>query len=68
MLAAAVTMTPTAALAANAAHAPRLATADPVFAAIERHRQAIQARLAEHDDDTGMQLLAAETHAFLAPG
>ena len=66
MLAAAVTTTPIAALAANAAHTPRLAAADPVFVAIERHRQAIQARLAEHDDDTGMQLLAAETDAFLA--
>jgi hypothetical protein len=51
-----------AAPAGNAAHAPRPAVADPVFVATD----ARQYNAREHDDDTSMQLLAAETDAFLA--
>jgi hypothetical protein len=38
---------------------------DPVFAAIERHRQAMRTRPAEHDDDARDRLLAAEGDAFV---
>jgi hypothetical protein len=42
MLAAAA-VTPTATLAANETHASQFSAADPVFAAIEQHCQAVQA-------------------------
>jgi hypothetical protein len=39
---------------------------DPVFAAIEKHRQALQAWLAEDDETLSARLLAAERDAWLA--
>jgi hypothetical protein len=42
---------------ANVAPGQRFATTDPVFAVIEQHGQAMQVRLAEHDDEIGRQLL-----------
>jgi hypothetical protein len=63
MPAAAATMTGGAATAGASAD-------DPVFAAVERHRQAIQARLlalrTDQPDDISNQLLSAEGDAFLA--
>jgi hypothetical protein len=58
-----------AATQANGAHAPHSTTTDPVFAAIERHRQAVQAWQASmgeaHDaDKISNQLLAMERDAF----
>jgi hypothetical protein len=41
-------------------------SADPVFAAVEKHRQAVQAWLAEDDETLSPQLLAAERDAWLA--
>jgi hypothetical protein len=41
-------------------------SADPVFAAVEKHRQAVQAWLAEDDETLSAQLLAAERDAWLA--
>jgi hypothetical protein len=77
-------MTPATALAANAAHAPHsgasgttgpsrrqdLAT-DPVFAAIKRHRQAVQAwqvapSETHEDDKISNQLLSVERAAWCA--
>jgi hypothetical protein len=77
--AAAVTMTPAISLAANSATVPNFAAngrspyqnlreipvPDPVFAAIEQHRQAVQARISETDDDNSEQLLEAENEAFI---
>jgi hypothetical protein len=63
MPAAAATMTGGAAAAGASAD-------DPVFAAIERHRQVIQARLlalhTDQPDEISNQLLTAEGNAFLA--
>jgi hypothetical protein len=54
-------MMPATALAANAKHACYLTAADPVFAAIERHHEATQARSAEHDDEAGEPLMKTES-------
>jgi hypothetical protein len=40
-------------------------SADPVFAAIEKHRQAVQAWLAEDDETLSAQLLAAERDTWV---
>jgi hypothetical protein len=73
--AAAVTMTPTAALAANENHGSHLGgnstlvemAADPVLVAIERHRKAAQALSAAHEPSDALlnQLCGAEQDAFL---
>jgi hypothetical protein len=57
-----------AAAQANAARGPHSATTDPVFAAIARHREAVQALTTAHDppDELVTQLLRAEVDAFLA--
>jgi hypothetical protein len=48
-------ITPTAALAAKAAHNPRFAADDPVFAAIEWHCQAAQALAALHQPPDALE-------------
>jgi hypothetical protein len=57
-----------AAARANAAPGPHSATTDPVFAAIARHREAVQALTTAHEppDELVTQLLRAEVDAFLA--
>jgi hypothetical protein len=57
-----------AAAQAKAAHGPHSATTDPVFAAIARHREAVQALTTAHEppDELVTQLLRAEVDAFLA--
>jgi hypothetical protein len=72
---AAVTVTPTTALAANENHGSNLGgnstlvemAADPVLAAIERHRKAAQALSAAHEPPDALlnQLCGAEQDAFL---
>jgi hypothetical protein len=75
LAAAAVTMTPPATLAANGSMSTRFASVDetdqklwpdPVFAAIERYRQAVQRWLAEDDDTRSAQLLKAADEARCA--
>jgi hypothetical protein len=51
----AAAITPAAALAAKAAHDPRFAADDPVFAAIERHCQAAQALAALHQPPDALE-------------
>jgi hypothetical protein len=53
---------------ANAARGPHSATTDPVFAAIARHREAVQALTTAHEppDELVTRLLRAEVDAFLA--
>src|SRR5215467_15093100 len=65
---AAAAVTPTATLAANETHWSQFSAADPVFAAIEQHRQAVQALSAAYQlpDAILDQRQRAEEDALLA--
>jgi hypothetical protein len=51
--------------AADALSPTTAEASDPVFAAIRRHRQAVQSRIPEHDEDAAGKLLDAESDALL---